>query len=405
MKGAVMRSILLPICVAILGLSANAAMAAIVVQCPGDTDGDAIVDVDTGPGQANENVRCMHVIGGDGLIKMGDGKDLYIFSFSDMTGRPEADVMTAGALNANFPAPTIELDQGTEFYLSVSNAGMILRPDLEDPHSVHYHGFPNASAIFDGLPETSVSINQANTLTYYYNNVEPGTYIWHCHVEATEHMQMGMLGNLYVRPKQNKLPAQSLNGFPHVPGNLYAYNDGDGSTHHDVNVAMQIGSFDGDFHDASETVQPLPFAEMKDRYPMLNGRGYPDTINPNSLFNREGKPSQKINTIIEANSGKRILLRISNLNVTNFYTLSVPGIPMQVVGRGARILRGGGKTTGIDLYYKTTSVTLGGGETRDVILDTAGITPGTYVLQTTNFNFLSNAYEDFGGMMTEIVIN
>ena len=279
-----MRSILLPICVAILGLSANAAMAAIVVQCPGDTDGDAVIDT---PDPAHPNAVCMHVIGGDGLIKMADGKDLYIFSFSDMTGLPEADVMTAGALNANFPAPTIELDQGTEFYLSVSNAGMILRPDLEDPHSAHYHGFPNASAIFDGLPETSVSINQANTLTYYYNNVEPGTYIWHCHVEATEHMQMGMLGNLYVRPKQNKLPAQTFpGGFAHVPGNLYVYNDGDGSTVHDVNVPIQIGSFDGDFHDASETVQPLPFAEMKDRYPMLNGRGYPDTINPNSLFNR-----------------------------------------------------------------------------------------------------------------------
>ena len=26
---------------------------------------------------------------------------------------------------------------------------------------------------------------------------------------------------------------------------------------------------------------PLPFAEMKDNYFMINGRGYPDTINPN----------------------------------------------------------------------------------------------------------------------------
>ncbi len=38
--------------------------------------------------------------------------------------------------------------------------------------------------------------------------------------------------------------------------------------------------FDPDFHDASESVQPLPFAVMRDRYPMLNGRGYPDTRRP-----------------------------------------------------------------------------------------------------------------------------
>jgi len=82
---------------------------------------------------------------------------------------------------------------------------MIMRPDLFDPHSVHFHGFPNASAVFDGLPESAVVINMGATLTYFYNLVEPGTFLYHCHVEATEHMQMGMLGNLYVRPAQNKL--------------------------------------------------------------------------------------------------------------------------------------------------------------------------------------------------------
>ena len=37
--------------------------------------------------------------------------------------------------------------------------------------------------------------------------------------------------------------------------------------------------------------------------------------------------------------------------------------------------------------------------------DTTGILPGTYFLYTTNLNNLSNNTEDFGGMMTEIVIN
>ncbi len=33
--------------------------------------------------------------------------------------------------------------------------------------------------------------------------VEPGTFIYHCHVEATEHMEMGMLANLFVHPVQD----------------------------------------------------------------------------------------------------------------------------------------------------------------------------------------------------------
>ena len=62
-------------------------------------------------------------------------------------------------------------------------------------------------------------------------------------------------------------------------------------------------------------------------------------------------------------------------------------------------------TTGENLFYKTNSITLGGGESYDVLLDTAGIAPGTYALYTTNLNYLSNNTEDFGGMMTEIVVS
>ena len=66
---------------------------------------------------------------------------------------------------------------------------------------------------------------------------------------------------------------------------------------------------------------------------------------------------------------------------------------------------GAGPLKGKNLYYDTSSVTLGGGEATEVIIDTAGVTPGTYFLYTTNLNYLSNDGEDYGGMMTEIVIN
>ena len=92
------------------------------------------------------------------------------------------------------------------------------------------------------------------------------------------------------------------------------------------------------------------------------------------------------------------MLRLSNLGVTRFFTLGST-IPMHVVGHNAKLLRG---PTGVNLYYDTNSVTLGGGESVDVILDTKNVTPGTYLLYTTNLNYLSNGAEDFGGMMTEI---
>jgi FtsP/CotA-like multicopper oxidase with cupredoxin domain len=176
----------------------------------------------------------------------------------------------------------------------------------------------------------------------------------------------------------------------------------DGSTGYDVAYPIQIHAFDPAFHDASINVQPLPFADLFDRYGMLNGRGYPDTINTSQLANSEtGNLSQKIHSLITATQGQRILLRISNLSF-DYYTLSVLGIPMKVVAKDAKLLKG---PTGINLYYNTNSVDLGGGENTDVILDTAGITPGRYFLYTTNLNYLSNNTQERGGIMTEIVIN
>ena len=411
-----------------VALPASAQDSSIHVQCPKFTD----LHQDTHPDPADDNVRedgikCKHVLAGDGIVTMADDRNYpqYIFSFADVALPEDAKdllgdpvpsaeypgwVMEQGFLAANAPAPTIAVDEDDEFFLTLTNVGMAIRPDLFDPHTVHWHGFPNASAIFDGVPDASISINMGASLTYYYNVKQPGTYMWHCHVEATEHMQMGMLGSLYVRPAQNKLPAQTFtSGFAHTPwngkegidktGNTYVYNDGDGTTAYDVEVPIQIGSFDPDFHDASFNVQPLPFAAMKDRYFLLNGRGYPDTVNA-GVISTEGRPSQPVSSLIKATPGQRILLRISNLNITQFYTLGTNGLPMKVVGLDARLLR---DVDGNDMYYTTNSLTLGGGQSADVIITAPAA--GTYFLYTKNLDQLANDAENFGGMMTEIRIN
>ena len=425
-------------------IEAVPAGAEVAIQCPGDLNGDAVPDQyffrrngTPNPNRPNPDydpaVKCLHLAAGDGFATMADGHSQYIFSFNDLTGvadnpaTAQDERLLGGILAAALPAPTITVDEGDKLYLSLTNVGMMMRPDLFDPHTVHWHGFPNASSVFDGVPDASISINMGFTLTYFYNVVEPGTYMYHCHVEAAEHMQMGMLGNLYVRPKQNKT---GFGGDPSTVARLggnnnsnaplgYAYNDGDGSTAYDKEFPILIESFDGNFHDQHLAVQPLPFYYMRDNYPMLNGRGYPDTVNPSPLpadamagTDINGNPivSQKLSSLIEAAPGDRVLLRISNLSVTHFYTLATTGVPMKVVGYNARILRGpspdNGITPGKDLYYTTSSVTLGGGENLDAILEIpANATSGTtYFLYTTNLNYLSNGTEDFGGMMTEIRI-
>jgi len=291
--------------------------------------------------------------------------------------------------------------EGQRVYLKLTNVGMMMRPDLFDPHTLHFHGFPNAAPIFDGEPMASVSVNMGNTFTYYYEPVEPGTFMYHCHVEASEHMQMGMLGMVWVLPKQNNLPDGTYLGmFVHHTGYKYAYNDGDGSTYYDVDLPLQISGMDSKFHYADLNVQPIPLADMNDDYFLLNGRGYADTVNTNTLMNMNGDPVQYVHAKLTAQAGDKILLRISSLATVDFTTLA-SSLPMQVIGRSARLLRG---PTGKNLYYKTMSITIGGGESFDAIIDTAGVTPGTYFIYSSNLDQLNNGSEEYGGIMTEIEI-
>jgi FtsP/CotA-like multicopper oxidase with cupredoxin domain len=430
----------LPAAVALVLMGGTAVSnAAVFVQCPGDDDGDAAwtpPEVQPAP-----NVKCMHLIAGDSFVNMSDGNPLYIFGFGQQTGTPPADVIAEGILDAEWPGPTVELDQGDEFYLSLSNVGTVIRPDLFDPHTVHFHGFPNAATVFDGVPEVSVSINMGATLTYYYNIVEPGTYIYHCHVEASEHMEMGMLANLWVHPAQDvtgctgavACPVATRKGGidPDAPFG-YVYNDNDGTTAFDVEEALQFSSFDAKFHDASYFVQPLPFALLEANYPMINGRGYPDTLtpgdlpaptdntgpvpgfpegtvsasgkmtgNPGEVLNN-GTPTQTMDSVISVAQGDTLLLRLSNVSIDRFFTITAQGLTMKIVGTGARQMRG---VDGKNLYREVASVNFGGGETHDVLIDTADVTPGTYFLYTTELHQMSNLSQLDGGMITEIVVN
>jgi FtsP/CotA-like multicopper oxidase with cupredoxin domain len=387
--------------VAALGAALGAAAparATFWVQC-GPTGSNLDLDQDAVPDSPAPGIHCKHLTAGDGFVRMADGRVLYTFGFNDVTGTPAADlVMDTTA--ANFAAPTIELKETEDFYLTLSNVGMTLRPDLFDPHTVHFHGKENAAPVFDGMPEGSFGVNMGSSVTYFYHHPKPGTYMYHCHQEATEHMQMGMLGNLFVRPGQDGTPL-TWDGKTY---SQFVYNDGDGSTGFEREAALQLGSMDHVFHELHLGIQPLPFANMRDTYALINGRGYPDTVNPGPLPPPEengGQPSQPVTSLVTAVQGQRLLLRLSNLNVTNHYTVTALGLPMKVVGRGARQLRG---PDGKLVYVDTTSVTLGGGESTEVMIDTRAVPAGTYFLYTTNLNFLSNFDQDYGGMMTEIVI-
>jgi len=354
-------------------------------------------------------------------------------------------IMDVGVMNANQPAPLMAIDEDDEFFLTLTNVGQVMRPDLFEQHTVHFHGYPNASAFYDGVPDASIAINIGGSFTYYYLAPDAGTYFWHCHISPPEHLQMGMVGQIYVRPRQNRVatagataaqllqslevsnsdavrnpgangvtcsdilctgqtPAPTATGVDVAAGTKFAYNDGDGSTRYDVEYPIQIHGFDPNFHFVGMTFNPESFTDMKDKYFLLNGRSYPDTVAPGTMVTQSTDgtlhASQPLPSVINIPAGGRALLRISDLDVTEYQTLASLGIPMRVVGLNARLLR---DMAGNDMTYLTNSITLAGGESLDVILDATGYTaPQKFYLYTPNLDHLSNDAENFGGLMTEV---
>ncbi|HSV22879.1 MAG TPA: multicopper oxidase domain-containing protein, partial [Xanthobacteraceae bacterium] len=398
--------------------------------------------------------------------------------------RPIIDI---GVMNGNIPAPLVQFDEDDELFLTLTNVGMIMRPDLFEQHTIHFHGYPNASSFYDGVPDASIAINIGASFTYYYLAPDAGTYFWHCHITPPEHLQMGMVGQLHVRPRQDRVPSgtslftslglqnglncgatgtastctplTSVTPDPRTvcsPGRdilcsatmpavntqiaegtdklgnpqRYTYNDGDASTAYDVEYPLQMHGFDPNFHFVGMTFNPEPFVDMKDKYFLLNGRSYPDTVGSNTTSGLPIAPagpqatvssdgslhySQPMPAVINIPVGGRALLRLVNLSVSEYHTLQSLGPRMKEVGFNAKLLR---DQTGTNTEFYTNSITLGGGESLDVILDASDAGCGgiagcsttlypagsVFYLYTPQLDHLSNDAENFGGLMTEVHI-
>ena len=111
----------------------------------------------------------------------------------------------------------------------------------------------------------------------------------------------------------------------------YVYNDGDGSTCYDVDYPIQMHGFDPNFHFVGMTFNPEMFADMNDKYFLLNGRSYPDTVapGPQATVTSDGQMhySQPLPSIINIPAGGKASLRLVNLSVAEYLTLQSLGFP------------------------------------------------------------------------------
>jgi FtsP/CotA-like multicopper oxidase with cupredoxin domain len=264
---------------------------------------------------------------------------VYIFGFLPVPFGASVSSLAPLKGHVKTPAPILAFKQEVDVQLQLTNLGLLGRPDLTDAHTVHWHGFRTPVAVFDGVPEVSISVPLQRQFTYFYRPHNPGTYMYHCHMEDVEHVQMGMTGIVFVRPTQ---------------GDKFAYNDGDGSTAFDREFPILLNEIWTTPHDNGEDIQESIWTDYDPNYFTLNARVYPQTILPN---NDASLPGQPLSSLIQCNPGERVLLRLANLGYQQ-HAMQVPGISLKVVGEDATLLRSA---------YSTNTLYLGPGEARDVL--------------------------------------
>lgn len=347
----------------------------------------------------------------------GQAFTTYIFGFRNLTHLD--DIQSQNQRNkAQHSAPFFWVDQETEFKVQITNLGLALRPDLTDAHSLHWHGFRNVIPFYDGEPSGSVSVPVGALFTYVYRPHDPGTYMYHCHVEDIEHVTQGMAGLVFVRPSM---------------GRNFAYNDA--STEFDREYPMFLSEVWLENHWNGAHIQETQWYNFKADFSLLNGRVYPDTLLPNSpidlansayanagkaltiqtdangdLLPPVGHPElqyQPHSALVTCNAGERVLLRFANLGFREA-SMTLAGISMKVVGRDATPMKG---RDGTDTSYETDTLLMGAGESYDVIFTAPAFSGGSgssgagydvYVLYNRRYTQNDDTVDGTQGQRTEV---
>jgi FtsP/CotA-like multicopper oxidase with cupredoxin domain len=100
----------------------------------------------------------------------------------------------AWTYNGTVPAPEIRVTEGDKVRVRLKN-------ELDEPTAIHFHGLyiPNA---MDGVPFiTQPPVNPGETFTYDFTARNPGSHMYHSHMNSALQVTKGLLGAFIIEPK------------------------------------------------------------------------------------------------------------------------------------------------------------------------------------------------------------
>ena len=237
----------------------------------------------------------------------------------------------AWTYDGTVPGPTIHVRQGDTLRVVLTN-------HLPAPTTIHWHGMA-VPADMDGTPGFSQApVQPGQSFVYQFVVKQPGTYIYHTHVDDLNQLDRGLYGAVVVEPSTPE------------------------ASRVDRDYLMLISSW--------------KIFSSTENYFSINGKSYP-----------LGKP-------YIVGSGQRIRIREIDISGTEFHTMHLHGHHFEVVAVDGQSVAPQGRQW-------MSTVTLGPGEMRDIEF-VADAQPGTWMLHCHVADHMMNADTGPGGLISAV---
>lgn len=295
------------------------------------------------------------------------------------------------------PGPTLRVQEGDTVRVNFHNQHNMI-------HTIHWHGL-HVPWDMDGVPFVSQEpVRGGETFTYEFIAGPAGTHMYHCHVDAKHHIDMGMYGLIIVEPAdrdRQEVPfdreyALMLDewskGHIHNTQGLGQGLDprATGNPLHSVDLAEQQAR-DTLNRPPNPTVEDQslatnPLQAQRDWYPvtfpayepvydayLLNGKAFPLT---EQLSIREDE---------------RVKVRLANIGAM-VHAMHLHGHSFLVTHKDGYLL---------PAPYRADTLLIGPGERYDILID--GVNPGVWAFHDHAGEGATSDHIAPGGMMTMLV--
>lgn len=166
------------------------------------------------------------------------------------------------------PGPTITANEGDSVHIDLWNVSQ------GAPHTIHLHGL-DVDQQNDGVPHLSFEVGHMEHGFYHFKAPHAGTYLYHCHVASTIHVQAGMYGLIIIKPSDGSNTTWN-GGFSYTNENSFFLSEIDTNWHTDSVLLHE--------HDTTLSIMPVEIPQFHPQYFLINGLSDQQLIDSNVIM-------------------------------------------------------------------------------------------------------------------------